>query len=252
MNGDSHIFDKLQERNQQVLRQISQLQQIEKDLYDNLDNVSLSKEQKQVIIKRINENSQIRMHLYSTLGDMFAYYRDNVEASRTTLGQSITAIEVLENELNETKIRMNALDEEHKNKLRSLEINTYYGKRYNTYSKLMKLIIIMCIPIIILAFLANKGLIDSNVYIFLVTLILVTGSVIIGLEIIDIYNRDDMNWDEYNWHFNKSSAPTDNSEYAIKYKNPWPSPSLTCIGQECCYAGSTYDSDKNVCIPNKL
>ena len=67
---------------------------------------------------------------------------------------------------------------------------------------------------------------------------------------IDLSNRDNMNWDEYNWYFNIASAPSDTTEGAPI--NPWKMPSVTCIGSACCYDNSTYDSEKNICIPNEI
>ena len=72
MTDNPKNFDNLQERNEQVLNNISQLQKQEKDLYNSLDDVSLSSEQKRIIMDRINQISQIRMNLYSTLKDMFS------------------------------------------------------------------------------------------------------------------------------------------------------------------------------------
>ena len=67
MTDNSQYFDGLQERNQQVLNDISQLQIQEKNLYSSLDDVTLSSEQKQQIINKINEISQMRMILFMTL-----------------------------------------------------------------------------------------------------------------------------------------------------------------------------------------
>ena len=103
MTDNSNNFDSLQERNEQVLNNISQLQTQEKELYSSLDDVSLSSEQKQQLINRINEISQMRMNLYAGLKDMYSYYQQNVSASRSTLGQSIAAVDILENELNQSK-----------------------------------------------------------------------------------------------------------------------------------------------------
>ena len=250
MTDNSQNFDSLQERNQQVLNNISQLQTQEKDLYASLDNVSLTTEQKQQIINRINEISQMRMNLYAGMKDMYSYYQQNVSASRSTLGQSMAAVDVLENELNQSKIKMNLIEDQKYNKLRLVEINTYFGKRYNAHSKLMKTIVIICIPIIILAILANKGILPSNIYKLLIAIILVIGGLLIGLQLIDISNRDDMNWDEYNWYFDKNNAPSDSTEGTPS--NPWGSMSATCVGSACCYDGSTYDSEKNICVPNVM
>jgi len=252
MTDNLQNFDGLQERNQQVLNNISQLQNQEKELYKSLDDVSLSSEEKQQIINKINEISQMRMNLYSSLNDLHSFYQQNVSASRTTLGQSMAAIDVLENELNQSKIRMNLIEEEKNNKLRLVEINTYYGKRYNAHSKLMKTIVITCIPIIILAVLANMGILPSNLYGFLTGIVIIIGIVLIALQLIDISNRDNMNWDEYNWFFDKSKAPSDTSDGTSSSSDPWGSLSVTCIGSSCCYEGSTYDANKNMCVPNSI
>lgn len=253
MTDNSKNFDSLQEINQQVLKNISQLQTQERELYKSLDDVSLSTEKKKNIVNQINEISQIRINLYASLKDMFSFYKGNVGASRTTLGQSIAAIDVLENELNQSKIRLNQIEDQKFNKLRLVENNTYFGKRYNAHSTLMKIIVITCIPIIILTVLANKGILPPNIYKLLSIIILVIGIIMIGLNLIDIFNRDNMNWDEYNWYFDKANAPSHNAD-TDKYAsiNPWSFPSMTCIGSDCCYDGSTYDSTKNICVPNDI
>lgn len=250
MTDNSQNFDSLQERNQQVLNNISQLQTQEKELYASLDDVSLSSDQKQQIINKINEISQMRLNLYSGLKDMYSSYQQNVASSRTTLGQSVAAVNVLENELNQAKIRLNLLEDEKYNKLRLVEINTYFGKRYNAHSKVMKIIVYTCIPIIILAILANKQILPSNLYKLLVVIVLVIGLIFLGNELIDLSNRDDMNWDEYNWYFDQSQAPSDKTEGTPS--DPWATPSITCVGQACCYDGSTYDSTQNICLPNSI
>jgi hypothetical protein len=251
MTDTSQHFDSLQERNQQVLNNIAQLQIQERDLHKSLDNINLTTEQKHSIINRINEISQMRMNLYAGLKDMTFFYKENVSTSRNTLGQSITAIDILENQLNESKKKLNIIEEQKSNKQRLVEINTYFGKRYNAHSNLMKIIVFICIPVIILTVLANKGILPLNIYRLLTVIILLIGLVLIGLQLIDISNRDDMNWDEYEWYFDKNNAPVSNTyDDSYSSKNPWTIPSITCIGSDCCYDGSTYDSDKNMCVPN--
>ena len=253
MTDNSSNFDNLQERNQQVLNNISQLQIQVKTLYDNLDDVKLTSDQKKQIIDKINEISQMRVNMYAGIKDMHSYYQKNVVSSRSTLTQEISAIDVLENELNEAKRKLNLIEDEKNNKLRLVEINTYYGKRYNSHSKLMKIIVFMCIPLIILAVLANRGFLPSNLYAFLAGLIIVIGVMLIGFQIIDISNRDNMNWDEYNWYFNQKDAPlTTGNMGSGSIKNPWATISTTCIGSACCYDGSTYDDVNNICVPNAI
>lgn len=244
-------FDSLQERNQQILNYISELQKQEKQLYDSLDNVNLSPDQKREIINKINQISQTRINMYSGLKDMYSFYQRDVSASGTTLVQQMAAVDILENELNDAKIRLNLLQDEKNNTLRLVQINTYYGKRYNAHSRLMKIIVIMCIPLIILAVLANKGILPPNLYVFTSGLIIVIGLVVIGYQLIDISNRSNMNWDEYNWHFDRENAETTTAD-ATTSGNPWGSVSLTCIGSACCYEGTTYDETNNICVPNEI
>jgi hypothetical protein len=143
------------------------------------------------------------------------------------------------------------LEEQKYNKLRLVEINTYYGKQYNTHTKIMQTIVLMCIPIFILSILANNGIIPPTVYGFITGIIIIIGVIMLGAQIIDLSNRDNMNWDEYNWEFDKSKAPVyvPNTDGSETNSDPWSTPSLTCIGSDCCYIGSTYDSVQNICVP---
>lgn len=247
------MTDNLQNGNEEILNNISKLQQYEKELYANLEDVSLSNEEKQKIIQQINNISDMRIKMYSSLNSIYSSYQQNAYSTNKALGQTIVATDVIENELNQAKKRMNLLDEQKNNKLRLVEINTYYGKRFNTYTTMMKTIVIICIPIIILTILSNYGILPTNIYYFFNGIILVIGTVVIGLQIIDIFNRDNMNWDEYDWYFDRKNAPsindtTDNLD--SNAMDPWTTPSLTCVGSACCYEGSTYDNDKNICVPN--
>jgi hypothetical protein len=246
------IDNSLQERNQQLLSDIAQLQSQEQQLYNNLDDVTLTADQKQQIINQINEISQMRLNMYGSMKDMYSFYQKDVSASRTTLGQEMTALDIMENELNQSKINLNSINDQKRNKLRLVEINTYYGKQYNAHSRLMKTVVAMCIPLIILAILANSGILPSKFYMLLAGAIIIIAVILIGYQVIDMSNRSNMNWDEYNWKFNESSAPTSDTTATTDSQNPWAIPTLTCIGSACCADNSTFDGNINKCIPTAL
>ena len=244
MTDNSNQF---QERNEQALNDIRQLQQYEQELYSSLENPNLTTEEKQHIVTRINELSQMRMNLYTSLKNMYGNYQKNASVSESTLDQQMTAIEILEEELGRTRLRLNALDAEKQNKLRVVEINDYYGKRYQAHKKIAITVFILCIPIIILAVLANSGVLPPKLYATLVVIIIVCGFVYIGYQLIDMSNRSNMNWDEYTWRFDKENAPVDTTDASSK-KNPWATTTVVCIGAECCQNGDTYDEKLNKCI----
>ena len=248
---DNSRQSNLQERNQQALNSISQLQTQEKELYTSLDDPGLTSEQKQQIINKINEISQMRLNIYSGMQDIYSYYQQNVSSSRNTLGQEVSAIDIIENELNQAKKKLNLIQDEKSNKLRLVEINTYYGKRYNAHTQLMKTIVFTCIPIIILSILANRGILPPKLYRVLAAIVLIIGVVILGRQLIDMSNRSNMNWDEYEWYFDPSKAPTASTSDTSS-QNPWATGAITCIGSACCYEGSTYDEMKNMCVPNDV
>jgi hypothetical protein len=253
MTDNLQPFDNIEERNQEILNNISQLQKEEKELYNSLDNVNLTPEEKQNMIGRINNISEMRINLYAGLKDMYETYGKNVSNSKNTLTQSIVAVNILENELNQSKKRLNLLEEQKFNKLRLVQINTYFGKRYNSYSILMKIVVITCIPILFLSVLSNKGILPLNIYKLLVLWILIVSSFFLGYQIIDISNRDDMNWDEFNWYFNKNDISTTTSsteEDETNTTDPWQTVEPTCVGAECCNNNSVFDSINNLCVPN--
>lgn len=243
------MTDNLQERNDKLLNNIKTLQTTEMKLYASLENQQLTYDQKQQIIDQINKTSQMRINMYALLKDSYSNYQENVSTSRNTLNDQMVAIDVIENELNNSKRRLNYLQEEKSNKLRLVGINTYYGKKYNAHKEIMKTVVYVCIPILILTILANKGILPGQVNLLLSGIIIIIGAILIGYQIIDLFNRDNMNFDEYDWYFNKNNIDTSSTTASGSSFDPWAIIPSTCIGAECCNDNNTYDSIQDICIP---
>ena len=242
-------FSSMQERNEQTLSDIRNLQQVEQELYERLEkNGNMTSEKQQQIISQIGEISQMRMNLYANLKEIYSFFQQNVASSRTTLAEQMMAIDIVENELKESKRKLQLLEDEKYNKLRLVEINTYYGKQYNAHAWLMKTIVIICIPIFILSILKNRGILPGAFASGIIAIIIIIGVVYIGRQLIDMSNRDNMNYDEYDWYFNKDDAPSNST--STNTEDPWEVPSLVCVGSQCCNEYSTYDPVKNLCVPN--
>jgi hypothetical protein len=244
------MTDNLQGRNDQIIDNIKSLQTTEMKLYDSLESKSLNSDQKQQIIDKINEISQMRINLYANLKDSYSYYQQDVSESRNTMNDQMVSVDVIENELNDSKRRLNLLEDQKNNKIRLVEINTYYGKQYNAHKQIMQIIVFICIPVLILTALASKGILPPKITAILTGIIIIIGIYIIGAKIIDLSNRDNLNFDEYNWYFDKEAAPTNSSETTTTTSSsPWETSAATCVGAECCYDNSTYDEAQNKCIP---
>jgi hypothetical protein len=239
------------QNNEQILNDIQNLQQLEQQLFNTLEtNTSLSATEKQKLITKANELSRFRINLYKTLGGVNAFFNSALSSSLGTLKEQTIAISIVETELNKAKKRLEMLEEERNNKIRLVEINEYYSDKYEEHAQLMKIIIFTLIPIIILSFLYNKGLLPNTIYRFFIIVISIIGAVYLWRRYASIITRDNMNYQEYNWYFDPNLAT---SGVATTSVDPWLSTTSgsgfgTCIGQACCASGQVYDSTSNQCV----
>jgi hypothetical protein len=254
-NNTDAEFSSMQEKNEQTLADIKNLQQIEQDLYDSLEtnatNNTLSDAQKTQIVNKINEISQMKMNLYEVLKNIYSFFQKNVASSRTTLAEQMMAIDIVENELKESKRRLQLLEDEKYNKLRMVQVNTYYGKRYSAHASIMKTVVFVCVPILILTILMNSGILPQNIGALLIAILIMIGIIAILYQFVDLSKRDNMNFDEYDWHFNAKDAPTDITATSGNAENdPWATATSVCMGSQCCTVDSTYNAEQNICVPN--
>lgn len=237
------------ENNEQILNDINTLQEMEKQLFNNLEtNNNLTSQQQQQIIEKMNQLSDMRINLYKTLSGVNNFYQNALSSSVGTLQEQTEAIGIVESELNQAKRRLELLQIEKNNKIRLVEINEYYGDKYAEHAQLMKIIIFTLAPIIILVILNNKGILPNTVYYILLSLIALIGSIFFWRRFASIILRDNMNYQEYNWGFNPYTATTTTTSENID--DPWLSlkPFGSCIGEYCCSEGQTYDSSLNQCV----
>ena len=118
----------------QTLSTILDLQQLENQLFSNLESISTDTSsagvaQQEQLVKQINDLSTTRKNLFSTVNDLYQFAQNNVAESRTELVDKMTVASVMETQLNNMKSMMNELEQIKNNKLRMVQINTYYGKQ---------------------------------------------------------------------------------------------------------------------------
>lgn len=253
---DTSVFDKLNEKNAQVLSDISKLQENEKQLYSSLEERGLTSEQKQQIISKINELSQMRMNMYNKIKDMHSSYQTNITATSNAIQQQYKAIDIIEKDLNESKKRFNHLEDKIFDNKRLIEINNYYADKYKAYSKIMKYVAIMLVPIIVCVFLYRSLSIPLPIILLLIFIIVLIGGYYISPLVIDTFYRDNMNWNQYDWYFNKSAAPTNKYTPISSNLSANINTSLgslgTCIGEKCCGSNMTYDTTTYKCVNNSI
>lgn len=157
------------------------------------------------------------------------------------------------------------------NKIRMAEINTYYSEKYRLQMNIVKTCIFFGMLLIILVLLHKKLHMPGFIYNIGTLIIVTVGGYYIIPMLYDIYMRDNINFQEYDWGdtdptiddsnpneiihqpslFEENSAGLNelwNSKFIKQTENslnPW-----ECRGEECCAAGTSYDSSSNACIFN--
>jgi hypothetical protein len=241
------------QNNEDILNDIQSLQQLEKDLFNSLEtNTNLSSNQQKNIIQRMNQLSIMRINLYKTLDNLNNSYQNSLTSSVETLHDQTSAIKVVEKELNKSKKRLEILEEEKNNKIRLVEINDYYADKYAEHSTLMKIVTFTLIPIVILLFMNKSGFLPHNIFYTLTIIIFLIGLYFFLNRFASILMRDNMNYQEYD--FSNFGNKKDTSSTTAS-SDPWISitgtgieiGTGTCVGQECCSTGATYDASLNQC-----
>jgi len=246
----------VKQNNEQILNDIQSLQQMEQQLFNSLEShPNMPPEQQQKIVQKMNQLSNMRVNLYQTLSGVNNYFENVLNKSVGSLQQQAIAIKIVESELNKAKRRLEILEEEKNNKIRLVEINTYYGDKYAEHAELMKIIIFTLIPIIILGFLNNKGILPKIIFNILLVIISAIGAYFFWKRFASIISRDNMNYQEYDWFFDPDSAPTGSSvigsdPWKSETSDPWESNLNigSCLGDACCSDGLMYDTGINKCV----
>lgn len=243
--ASDEILQQVVDKQYAILQNIKDLQEEEASLYIQLENASADGDlsEQESIVNKINELSTMRMTMFSDLESMFESTQGRVSQSRINLVDQLTTMGVMETELNNTKSNLNYLSSNKDNKMRMVEINTYYASKYKAQSRLMKLIILVCIPLLILSILAKKKIIPQKVSIVLMGIIILFGGFIIIKKMLNLTSRNNMNYDKFNWEWDPNAADVGTSTD----NNGSLSMGSGCIGSACCTTGMYYDSELGKC-----
>lgn len=173
---------------------------------------------------------------------------NNLRAASNNLVNQMMITDILQDEVKNSELAYEALKQNNVDKLRMIDINTYYTEKYRAQTDLMKLIIYFAIPLLLLTILANKGIISNNIAYGIGGVILLIGVVMIIMKVYDLNNRDNMNFREINVGYNEQEIkdkekgqadPLDlggefsgMGEDALKQLEK--ELGVDCIGEDCC------------------
>ena len=194
--------------NRELIAEIELLKEVEKDLYATLDALyaanSLDKTALEDYIKKIENVDKLRVKLYNNLINNYEIYQKNIIDKSSNVDNISEAARIVSTTFRTT----DSLTDERNNAQRYVEVNTYYAKRYNYLTDVVKIIIYICIVMIVLSSLANNGLIPEWLYSWALVILLVFGLYFLGKKIFLLFNIDNMNFDRFDWHFTPPTPAT--------------------------------------------
>ena len=254
-SGDENNID-------EILANIEKLQTTEQQLISQLDTYTSEggfTSTDPVIVKlleQINNIAASRISMFNIISNNATILQTGVSQTRTDLVNQMTLLNVVEDQLNQARQKIDNLYSKNDTKMRMVQINTYYGQRYEAHSEIMKKIIIICIPLLILFILKKKGLIPETISNYLIGIVIAVGAFILIQNVWDIFTRSNMNFNEYDWKYEDPMAQAP-SIWEYNKKNFFNFDNLfanlmdnlgLCIGDKCCSNGLTFDTKKQQCI----
>jgi hypothetical protein len=245
-----------------LLNNIQKLQAAEQDLIDKLDKYTsasgyISGDPIVVDLERnINAIADARIALFKNISSNANVLQTGVSQSRIDLVAQTTLLQVVEDQLNQAKRKIEQLHNRNDTKMRMVQINTYYGQRYEAQSNLMKKLILICVPVLILFILKKKSLIPETISNYLIGITIAVGAYIIMRSVWDIMTRSNMEFNEYDWKYQSpdGKVPTIwqfNKENFFKFDNLLKNLMANlgiCVGKTCCAPGLSFNEDTQQCV----
>jgi hypothetical protein len=246
----------------EILDNIQKLQATEQNLINQLDSYTSASgyiSSDPVIIeleKNINAIADSRIELFKTISTNAHILQTGVSQSRIDLVAQTTLLQVVEDQLNQAKKKIEQLHNRNDTKMRMVQINTYYGQRYEAQSVLMKRIILVCVPILCFVILKKKSFLPETIANYLIGISSAIGVFIIMINVWDIYTRSNMEFNEYEWRYESPDARTPtkwqfNKENFFNLNELFYDLMLSlgiCVGKTCCAPGLSFDEDKQQCL----
>lgn len=233
---------------------IRQLQGVEESMYKVLrNNPNITDLEKEEAVSQINELSSKREALNQEIASLGERAKVDLKVDFQAFQQQMRIVEAAERQLNESKVKLKLLNDEKLNKLRLVQINTYYHKRYDALSSLVKKFVLFIAVAIVIAILMQRGILSASIGSIIMAVYFALGFVYFYMGYMDIARRSKRNFDEYEWPFNRNMDSSELGEYDSSEECTFTGNcenTETCVGEECCTTGMSYNETQGKCIPD--
>ena len=201
----------LGQKHQTTIKNIQDLQEIEKYMFNNLQTLNKSSatsgQQTEIIKKRISELSAMRMALFGQLKTMYTDTQKLTADNRSNLTDQITMTKVVENELDNAKAQLKVLEQEKLNKKRLVELGEYEYDRFTSFKNLLKVAAYGALGVLVIVITMGQPWFPAMLGVGAITLIITVVAITITGRILTNWRRDELNWNKF--RFKKGCIRTD-------------------------------------------
>ena len=214
-NNTSNIQGDFEKNLQTQLDSIKNIQSRQTDLYSKLEVLGASKDiSSEEIQNQVNEAfnqietlNKVKNTIFESLLTSYQLNQAQLNASRYAYADSITALKIVEENLMNKKKILNEALAIRDNSERMVGINTYYTRRYEEHSIVLKYVILFCGIIILAIFLMKIGVINNTISSIIIIASLSVGIIVVGGKVWDLSRRSSIDYDRYAFKFNPKDAP---------------------------------------------
>jgi len=195
---EEKLFDRIQE-----------LQDQERDLYNQLETESTAnpdEEKIQEIIEKIDKLTKTRDVLYDKLSTDLNKSAENINNLSTHLQDQIETTNIVENQLQKARERAEQIKQTKRDTTRMVELGQYEAERYKAHKNLIKLMIYFLLGILSVVLLLKYNVIPSIMGSVLITIIMVVLLIVVGQRMYDLSTRSNLDYKKYDWGFDADEA----------------------------------------------
>jgi hypothetical protein len=230
--GDQDIV----EQETQLIKSIQILQNMEKDLYNQLTNGikngALTTAEQDTIMQNIAEVTALRINLYRNLMTMVNSYQQTIQSASNIIKDNLIAINIVDKELEESALKLKKINDDNTTKMRMVEINRYYKDKYANHAVFMKYFILFTTLILIVYFIHIKGYINDSIYYVLIFIIIFFMLYKMSPLFYRMIFRSNMDYQEYSFPIGNlltGNVNSGTSTISASINNPWLNNTITSI-----------------------
>jgi hypothetical protein len=203
---------------------------------------------------RLEKITGIKSNLTTQMSLINNFYNNGLKSMQQIQDQQKKASDIITSQTEINDKRVDSIKTEQNNKMRLVEINSYYSKKYKAQSEIMKIIILVSVISLILWIVDSKQLlpIPSFVFTILISLSVTIGLVVIFYKCYYLILRNNVDYDQIDFDIPLDKLPAINTDPNRKLRGPTggigsSSSSDGCKNDECCPPGFAYNNELNFC-----